>query len=213
MRLEEKLTNYDELIILMAQRVRQMFVLSKEALNEADKEKALMIVEMDDYVNHFEEDINLKATEMLSLYQPVAKDLRAIIAGIKIGTDLERIGDYAKSIARFIVRNEPLDEFILNSANELFDIAVAQFDLAVIALRDNDVKVAFKVPEEDEKLDAAFIKTITEIEEGIYEREKDWKVPLKIAALLRNLERAGDHTKNICESLIYRVKGQHIDFG
>lgn len=213
MRLEEKLQQYDELILLMAQRVNQMFLLAREALNEADKEKALKIVEMDDYVNHFDEDINLKASEMLSLFQPVAKDLRAIIAGIKISTDLERIGDYAKSIARFIIRNEPLDEVLLSGCNELFDIAIAQFNLTLEALRTNDVKLAFKVPEEDEKLDAGFIRIVTEIEQAINTKETEWKIPIKIATLLRNLERAGDHTKNICESLIYKVKGQHIDFG
>ncbi|NLC41776.1 MAG: phosphate signaling complex protein PhoU [Erysipelothrix sp.] len=213
MRLEEKLHAYDELILLMAERVRQMFTLSREALNTSDKEKALVIVEMDDYVNHFDEDINLRATEMLSLFQPVAKDLRAIIAGIKIATDLERIGDYAKSIARFIVRNDKLDESTLKSCNELFEIAITQYDLMLQALRTNDLKLAFQVPEEDEKLDAGFIRIVMEIEESIQTRELEWKIPLKIASLLRNLERSGDHTKNICESIIYKVKGQHIDFG
>lgn len=213
MRLEDKLAAYDEMILVMAGRVRQMFVLSQEALNDTDKEKALMTVEMDDYVNHFDEDINNRAVEMLSLYQPVAKDLRAIISGLKISTDLERIGDYAKNIARFIIRNDAVNPEALTGCNEMFEIVFNQYDLCIQAFKDGDMKLAFKVPEEDEKLDATTARVIQEMEESIHVRGEDWTAPLKIAGIFRSLERAGDHTKNISESVIYKVKGQHIDFG
>lgn len=213
MRLEEKLATYDELLLTMGDRIRNMMLLAQEAIVEGDKEKALTIVELDDFVNHFEEDINLRAVEMLSLYQPVAKDLRAIIAGIKIATDLERIGDYAKGSAKFVIRQEPLSDFYIECYQSIFKQVLVQFDLTMKVLKDNDVQLAYAVPEEDEKIDQLFSSVLKRMEEHDVNDINKVSFPLKFTGLLRNLERAGDHTKNICESIVYRVKGQHIDFG
>lgn len=213
MRLEDELMQYEKQLLFMLKKVRQMFLLSKEALLKHDKSIALQIIEMDDYVNHLDEDINHQATEMLSLLQPVAKDLRSIIAGIRLSTDIERIGDYAKNIGRYVIKNEELSDNLTELTNNIIDAVISQIDNVYLALEQNDVDAAYRIPEDDEKIDKAFIKAIVFVEDKIHADPENFKYPVRLISMLRSLERAGDHVKNICESLIYKVKGQHIDFG
>lgn len=212
-RLDEELMQYEKQLLFMLNKVTQMFMGAKDALDTHDKEMALGIIEMDDYVNHLDEDINHQATEMLSLLQPVAKDLRSIIAGIKLSTDIERIGDYAKNIGRFIIKNDALSTELVDYTNKIIDAILQQLNDVYVALETNDIEAAYQIPDGDEKIDKAFIATVQYIEEEIHMDPQHFKYPVRLITMLRSLERAGDHVKNICESLIYKIKGQHIDFG
>lgn len=214
MRLEDELNQYESQLLFMLKKVRNMFSLAQEALTNHDKEIALNLIEMDDFVNHLDEDINHQATEMLSLLQPVAKDLRSIIAGIRLSTDIERIGDYAKNIGRYVIKNnEDHSDELTTLTNKIIDAILYQIDSVYEALKNDDVEAAYRIPDEDERIDKAFIETIVFIEEKIHANPDEFKYPVRLITMLRSLERAGDHIKNICESLIYKSKGQHIDFG
>ena len=211
-KIDTELDLYKEQIVLMAKKVRKMYVLALEVLTTGDKVKALSIVELDEYVNNANEDINDRAIEVLSLLSPVASDLRIILAGLKIATDLERIGDYAKNIARFIIRNDKLNENLLTFVNPLGEQFLSFFDATLQAYKSLDVQKAMEIPSQDEKIDAAF-KQLLNYLEGFEQNQKDIIAVIPTVAMLRNIERAGDHTKNICEHIIYEVKGQHVDFG
>ena len=213
MRLEDQLIQYENQLLFMLMRVIKMFQLAQEALRTQNKEKALEVIEMDDYINHIDEDINHQATEMLSLQQPVAKDLRSIIAGIKISTDLERIGDYAKNVGRFVIKNQVQTEKLIELTLALVETVIKQLEDMFQALKENNVELAYKIPEQDDMIDQAFVRTVVFVEEMIHGSQKDLNYPIQFVTMLRSLERAGDHIKNICESLIYKIKGQHIDFG
>ena len=211
-KIDTELDLYKEQIILMANKVRKMYVLALEVLTTGDKVKALSIVELDEYVNNANEDINDRAIEVLSLLSPVASDLRIILAGLKIATDLERIGDYAKNIARFIIRNDKLNESLLTFVNPLGEQFLSFFDATIQAYKTLDVQKAMEIPSEDEKIDAAFKQLLNFLEKLEHDKQ-DIIAVIPTVAMLRNIERAGDHTKNICEHIIYEVKGQHVDFG
>ena len=109
MRIEERMEEYQEEILDMANRVRKSMDMAIKALISGDKELALEVIERDDHINYADESINDSAVEILSLMQPVAKDLRWLIGGIKIASDLERIGDYSKNIGRFVIKNDYLE--------------------------------------------------------------------------------------------------------
>lgn len=199
-------------IFLMSQKVRGMFVTAIEVLHTGNKEKALSIVELDEYVNNANEEINDKAVEVLSLLAPVASDLRIIIAGIKIATDLERIGDYAKAIARFVIKNDDLDEQLLPYIEVIGAKFIEFYDETIVSYINRDVKLALDLPSRDDEIDAAFKNMISYIEH-LTEQNKNITHLVPTIGMLRNIERAGDHTKNICEQVIYEVRGQHYDFG
>ena len=211
-RIDNEINVFKEEINAMSQRVRRMFVLALEVLDNGSKESALKIVELDEYVNNDNEEINDKGIEILSLLAPVASDLRIILAGIKIATDLERIGDYAKAIARFVIRNDQLDHQLQPYVKRLGDTFLSFFDATLTAYIQRDVKSALELPAQDDLIDDEFKKLILHIEK-LTENNQPVTHLIPTIGMLRNIERAGDHTKNICEHLIYEVKGQHYDFG
>lgn len=211
-KIDTELDLFKDQITLMAKKVRKMYLLALDVLETGDKVKALSIVELDEYVNNTNEDINDRAIEVLSLLNPVAKDLRIVLAGIKIATDLERIGDYAKNIGRFIIKNDKLDADLMEFVKPLGDKFLAFFDATLKAYQKLDVTAAMEIPAHDDEIDAAFKQLLVYLEK--LENEKSDVIPLiPTVGMLRNIERAGDHTKNICEHIIYEVKGQHVDFG
>ncbi len=209
-KLDEALTMYQVIIQEMAHKVRKMHVLALEIIETGDKEKALTIIKYDEFVNHYEEEINDKAQEMLSLLAPVATDLRVIIAGIKTANDLERIGDYAKNIARFVIKNGALNQQISAKAQEIGKLFLDMFDHTMEAYQEKDVKSALVIPDEDDKINDLFNTLNKDLQDAANNKEM-LKSIIPVVGLLRNFERAGDHTKNICEHLIFLVKNQHID--
>ena len=213
MKMDESLAAFQALILQMYRKVKTMHELALDILRSGDKEKALQLIYMDDFVNHLEEEINDQAQTVLALLSPVATDLRKVIAGIKIASDLERIGDYAKNIADYVIKKGPAEPpFVGEQAEAIGRLFLAMLDAAMDAYQKEDVAQAYQIPRQDEQINDQFAELSGQIETAVMPGlQLEHVVPL--VAMLRNFERAGDHTKNICEHLIYQVKGQHIDFG
>ena len=142
--------------------------------------------------------------------QPVAKDLRLLIGGIKIANDLERIGDYAKNIGRFVIKSKTVDPRFRKEIVNLTNVFLKNFDEVLKVMEKRDVKEAYRVATLDDDLDVEF-KAFTHLLADNAEENEGF--PFELTTIARNIERAGDHSKNICEQIIYIVKGQHIDFG
>lgn len=212
MKIEERLHQIDETVLEMGYRVKRMFELSLAVLESGDKEKALYVVESDEYINNYNEEINNLCINVLSLLQPVATDLRAVVSSLKIANDMERIGDYAKSIARFVIRNDRLDDDLLPVALNVGQLFVSLYDKTLNALKTSDIKAAYDIPALDEQIDQTFKDMAVYIEDLINQGNR-LEHPFATISMMRNIERAGDHAKNVCEHLIYRIKGQYIDFG
>jgi len=211
-KIDTELALFQDSILSMSDKVRRMYLWALEVLRTGNKEKALAIIELDEFVNNDEEEVNDRGLEVLSLLSPVASDLRIVIAGIKIASDIERIGDYAKNIARYVIKNDKLDDEVLEYAQRIGDIFIELYDNAIDCYKKKDAKTALEIPQMDDEIDEAFVQLINHIEELM---NNGTTIPhlVQTVAMLRNIERAGDHTKNICEHLIYQVRGQHYDFG
>ena len=207
-----ELEMFEELVFLMSEKVRRMHTWTTEILKTGDKEKALSIIELDEYVNHDEELINRRALEVLALLAPLASDLRKVIVGIKIATDLERIGDYAKSIARYVIKNEPINEAYLPYVETINSSFLKFYDATMEVYRVKDVKKALELSKLDEEIDSTITKLYNHLEKDNQDHEDRTNV-VAFVSMLRNFERAGDHTKNILEHLIYEVTNQRYDFG
>lgn len=212
-KIDKELDTMEENVLKMGQKVVRMHEKVVQALNSPNKEIELEIVQSDDIINHLEEEINDQAQTVLALLSPVATDLRKVIAGIKIASDLERIGDYAKNIADYVIKKGPAEPpFVGEQAEAIGRLFLAMLDAAMDAYQKEDVAQAYRIPQQDEQINDQFAELSGQIETAVMQgMQMEHVVPL--VAMLRNFERAGDHTKNICEHLIYQVKGQHIDFG
>ncbi|WP_159519735.1 phosphate signaling complex protein PhoU [Erysipelothrix urinaevulpis] len=210
MRIENRMQSFDKELQDMGLRTRHAMAKAMEAFMKDDKELALAVVEGDDFINYADESINDQAIEILTLMQPVAKDLRMLIGGIKIANDLERIGDYAKNIGRFVIKSKTVDPRFREEIVNLTNIFLNNFDEVLDVMEKRNVKEAYRVASLDDDLDMEF-KAFTHLLAD--NAEKNDGFPFELTTIARNIERAGDHSKNICEQIIYIVKGQHIDFG
>ena len=118
-KIDKELDGMEQNVLKMGNKVIAMHEAVIAVLSQQDKEKELEIVQADDRINHLEEEINDQAIASLALLSPVASDLRKVIAAIKIACELERIGDYAKNIAIFLIKNEHLDMTIREYAQTM----------------------------------------------------------------------------------------------
>ncbi len=213
-RIDGKLSQMEQTLVKMGNRVVSMHECVCEVLAVPNKERELEIIQADDRINHMEEEINDLAIESLALLAPVATDLRKVIGTIKIATELERIGDYAKNIAKFLIKNENLSDVVADYAISMEKDLISMLEKAMQCMVDQDEEAAFAIPESDHLINQQMRdireKLLSNKEES---KEDTLKELFEISAMLRNIERAGDHVKNICEHVLYMMKGQHYDFG
>ena len=210
-KLDKELQQLQQTVVKMSQTIITMHEKIVEVLNKRDKEKELEIIQLDAFVNHLEEEINDQAISALALLSPVASDLRKVIANIKIATELERMGDYAKNIAIYLIKHDEIDEKVIEYSILMEKEFIYMFNKTMDAYQQADVEAAFEIVDLDKNIDTLFLELkqylISENDETLYLRL------FGISQMLRNIERAGDHAINICEHIIYMIKGRHYDFG
>jgi len=182
------------------------------ALLESDIELAERVISDDYKVNTLEVAIDEECTQILALRQPAARDLRLVVAVIKTITDLERIGDEAKRIARIAV--DLVDHF--PKKNQLTDLQqLAQHARQMLrqcldAFARIDVDAALRVVQEDRQVDREYESIMRQQITYMMEDPRAIPVSLNIMWSARALERVGDRACNICEYLIYYAMGKNI---
>ena len=213
-RIDGKLSQMEQTLVKIGNRVVGMHECVCEVLAEPNKERELEIISADDRINHMEEEINDLAIESLALLAPVASDLRKVIAAIKIASELERIGDYAKNISKFLIKNDHLTDIVCDYAISMEKDLIGMLEKAMQCMVDQDEEAAFAIPESDHRITQQ-MKDIREklLSQNGVDKEQLLDELFEISAMLRNIERDGDHVKNICEYILYMMKGQHYDFG
>lgn len=182
------------------------------SLIEQDVDKALKIIDEDPIINSLEKEINDKAVWLIAKEQPLATDLRRLIATLKITTDLERIGDLAVNIAMSVIEisNKPLIKPI-EEIPKMAAIAQHMIDNVLKAFYEGDIFKAKEVADIDDKVDEMYGRLINELM-GIMTQKPDYITQIThLAFICRYIERVADHATNISESTIYLVKGKTLD--
>jgi phosphate transport system protein len=198
-------------VLTMGGLVEQQLSFAMQALHKGDIDLARKVVRDDHKVNAMEVSIDEACTRIIAKRQPTAKDLRLIIAIIKTITDLERIGDVATKIAyvaiespsskeeKFQVSLEPLGRHAISMLHQVLD-AFARMDIASAAL----------VHKLDDKLDLEYEAVIRQLMTYMMEDPKNIPHILQVMWSARAIERVGDRCQNICEYIIYFVKGKDV---
>jgi len=187
---------------------------SVEALREYNVEKAREVIRDDQIVNDLNLRIEKRCMQLLALQQPMAKDLRLIVTTLKIGIDLERIGDLAVDIARIVVHSkDKVQVKSLKNIPRMAEIAGQMLVQANEAFKENDANLARETTKWDYEVDALYQKvrdTLLKIIGGNPDLIED-ATPLLLVN--KHLERIADHVCNICESIIYMVeaKREHLN--
>ena len=199
-------------VLNMGGLVVQQIEKSVKALLAGDKEMAEEVIEDDLKVNTFDVDIDEMCNSIIVMRQPTATDLRLIMAIIKTTSDLERMGDEAKRIARQAIdiskRGALPEQF--DSIEQMSTRVTGMLNKALDAFARRDVDESFNVIHLDRKVDKDYENLVRQ--QITYMMEDPRKIPVAIDLLWssRALERIGDRACNICEYVIYLVKGKDV---
>ncbi|MDD2605460.1 MAG: phosphate signaling complex protein PhoU [Desulfobacterales bacterium] len=212
--LQKELDNIKKRILSLGALVEDRVRMASQAIEQTDQALAAKIVETDWEIDEAEVEIEEECLKILALHQPVAVDLRFLVAVIKINNDLERIADEAMNIAERVIsiakREDPGFRFdYVGMASKSENMLKKSLD----SLVNLDVDLAFKVVVCDDEVDAmhrdAYQRTCREMGR----RPEAIKYLLNYYLISRHLERIADHATNIAEEVIYLVEGEIVRHG
>lgn len=183
-----------------------------KALLEKDSELAEKVSFSDFEINTMEVSIDEQCAEIIARRQPAASDLRLLITVIKVITDLERIGDEAEKIGRYAVEvsEAATSGDMYNALRHLGEHVKTMLRDTLDAFARMDVQQAMQVVMDDHQVDAEFDALSRQLFTRMMEDPRNIRDSLNVTWCARAMERIGDHCTNICEYVIYLVKGKDI---
>jgi phosphate transport system protein len=207
----EQLEGLRRNLILMGGEVERQIQHAIEALTEVDEKKAAEVIAADSEIDRMEMVIEEQAVHLLALQQPVAVDLRFLVAALKINNDLERIGDHAVNIAEGAERlagQKPFKPFI--DINYMAEVAMSMLKQSLDAFVNRDPNLAKQVIKKDDILDDKNVSIIRELLTYMAEYPNLITYCLELISISKNLERVGDLASNICEDTIYMAEARWV---
>lgn len=184
---------------------------TQDALMRFDKDLAREVVLNEKRVNAYELKIDRDCENIFALFNPVAVDLRFVLAVLKINNNLERTGDIAEGVGKFIVfTDSAFDKNLIEVAQveKMFDEATSMLKVVLTAFEKEDTALARSVFKQDEVLDSINLKANTVIADFIRKNPDKLEQALYILSTIRKLERVGDQAKNIAEEIIFYVEAK-----
>ena len=182
------------------------------ALIEGDTKLAKQVVEDDYRVNALEVEIDEECTRIVARRQPAASDLRLVMAVIKTISDLERIGDEAKRVARMVgdELNGAMAEDVRNELEHMGDLVREMLRMILDAFARTDVQTAVQVAELDHRVDTKYVSITRQLITYMAQDPKNIPRVINILWAARAMERIGDRSVNIAEYLFYLVHGRDV---
>lgn len=178
-----------------------------ESLSEDDRNFARHVIEKDKEINKFDYDINEQVIMLITKQQPIATDLRMMMAALKISTDFERMGDNAANIAHIRLRVKITDHYVLTRLKTMGKLALLMLEDLNTAVKNEDLTLIKEIIERDKDIDDLYVNIVN----TTYLIDNDPFVAGQAHLAARNLERVGDHVRNIAESIYYYFTGEHFD--
>lgn len=181
------------------------------ALLQYDKDIAREVIANEKRVNALELKVDRDCENIFALMNPVAVDLRFVLAILKINNNLERIGDIAKGMAKLIVNsNSAIDEKLMTVAQVeiMFETSIQMLTDLLIAFDEENTKLAREIFTRDEKLDELNMEANNMVSHYIHENADKVEQALNIHSSIRKLERIGDQCTNIAEEIIFYIEAK-----
>lgn len=209
---DKDLDRLKELLVEMVNLSKTAVEKSVQSLAHQDIELAEQIIQDDQKINELEEQIDNIIIQLIAQQQPVASDLRAIIAGLKISSDIERIGDLAVNIAKSTIHigDGPLIKPIVDIP-KMAEKALDMLNNVIKAYIEKDINLAIQTAKADDEVDELYGKIIKELLELMPSNPNSINQITQLAFISRHIERVADHTTNMAEHIIYMVKAKKVD--
>ena len=207
----KELENIKKRILALGDMVEERVQIAIKSIDTNDSYLAQQIIKTDYEIDETEVELEEDCLKVLALHQPMAIDLRFIIAAIKINAELERIGDQAVNIAERVgvtAKREQLDFYFDYSS--MGEKAQAMLKMSLDALIQLDYDLAFKVVMMDDEVDKIKEEAYDKIKKAMGENPDKIGYLINLFLISRHLERLADHATNIAEQVVYLVEGEII---
>jgi phosphate transport system protein len=209
--LQRDLDNLQKTILTLAASVEEAVHKSIRALQGRDPELAREVIDGDSEIDAEENHVEEECLKMLALHQPVARDLRRIIAALKINTDLERMADLAEDIAERADHLSKLGRIeVPAKLQRMTDLTTLMVRQSLDAFVNLDSRLARQVCRLDDEVDRLNSAIIDELIAGMRRSPELVEASLSLFSATRHLERIADHATNVAEDVVYLVEGEII---
>jgi phosphate transport system protein len=216
--MDRSVRHFEEELGILQTRLLEMGGLAEErvrasvqGLTARDLAVTERVMRGDEPINHLHVEIDERCFRLLALYQPMATDLRSIVAAVKINSDLERVGDLAVNIAeaaRRYTMHPPVKQLI--DIPRMGEIAQSMLHDALDSFVKRDTALARTVLKCDDELDALKTQVFRELLTFMLQDPSTIEPALDLILVSRHLERIGDHATNVAEDVIFMVSAQDV---
>ncbi|WP_265517670.1 phosphate signaling complex protein PhoU [Nitratireductor luteus] len=209
---DEDLAQIDRLIRDMGDLAGVMTQDATRALLKSDNALAQRVISDDTIMDAKQRDLDEKAITLIGKRQPMAQDLRAVVGGIRMASDLERIGDLAKNIAKRVgaVGESATPRSLTHSIDAMAQMVLVQVKSVVERYVEREADALTKLRDEDEKIDVHYTSVFRELLTYMMEDPRNITACTHLLFCAKNLERIGDHVTNIAENAYYVLTGEQL---
>ena len=210
--LEVKIQNLKDEILILGSMVEQAMRDALKALKKRDIEASRRIYAADAEINAKRFDIERETLIAIATQQPMAHDLRVLASILEIASELERMGDYAKGIAKIniLMGDQPLLKPLIDLPR-MAEFAISMLHRALTAFVEGDVEAARAIPREDDQVDALYNQIYRELITFMIQDPKTIDQANYLLWAAHNVERMADRVTNICERTIFTVTGAFVE--
>jgi phosphate transport system protein len=216
---EHIVKSYEDELALLDKKIAHMGGLAEhnlgksfDALEKRDPSMAESVINSDVQIDNLQREIEEQVISMIARRQPMANDLRHILAALRITSDLERIGDLSKNIAKraLAVAHENHPKPLISGFRHMVELALRQLKDVLDAYADRDPVRAMAVWNDDHQIDAMYNSLFRELLTYMMEDPRNIGLSTHLLFGAKNMERVGDHTTNIAETIHHMITGNSI---
>ena len=209
----EELSQLDNLLAEMGGLCEAQLSKAMEAMVKRDVDLASAVIEGDRRIDDLEKQVDSLAINLIALRQPMAADLRMIIASLKVANNLERVGDYAKNIGKrtIALSKSPVISNTANSIQRMSTMVEGMIKNALDALINRDSQRAKDVRISDQEVDQMQSSLFKELLTFMAEDPESISTCTHLLFVAKNLERVGDHMTSVAEQIVFIVEGEILD--
>ena len=211
--LDRQIHQLQDEILLLGSMVEQANLSAMDALKRRDIRLARRILRDDMRINEKRFAIENGIVITLATQQPMAHDLRTLAAFLEISTELERMGDYAKGIAKVVIRLGDFDiPMPMRELDQMLEIAISMLHRALGAFINDDANLASQIPLEDDQVDELYNKVYRIVVSSMIANPEIIDHANLLLWVVHNLERLADRVTNICERTVFVATGELLEF-